>query len=69
VQAYVQEGETGRWRYTGAFRSAGQLVPGAWNTLELTVPPEARSPLLELGVEFRTRGGWSGTAYIDAVRW
>jgi hypothetical protein len=33
------------------------------------VPPDAATPLLELGVELRTRGGWSGTVHVDSVRW
>jgi hypothetical protein len=68
VQAYALEGAAGGWRWTGAWRSASQLTPGAWNTLTLTLPANAAA-LDSLGVEFTTTAGWTGTAYVDAVRW
>ncbi|HET9452210.1 MAG TPA: hypothetical protein VFO83_15075, partial [Aggregicoccus sp.] len=69
VQAYVQQGPQGRWRFTGTWRAVRNLQPGAWNTLTVSVPAEATSPLLELGVELRSRGGWRGTVHVDSVRW
>ena len=69
IQAYVQEGPSGRWRYTAAWRDAQRLPPGAWSAVEVRVPPDAVAPLYELGVEFRARGGWTGMAYVDSVRW
>jgi hypothetical protein len=69
LQAYVQEGESGRYRFTGTWRSLASLTPDAWNTLEVAVPANASRPLLELGVELRARGGWRGTVHVDAVRW
>jgi hypothetical protein len=69
VQPYVQEGAASGWRWTGTWRAIGSLQAGAWNTLTVTVPAGAASPLFQLGVQFATRGGWSGAAYVDAVRW
>ncbi len=69
LQAYVQEGEAGRYRFTGTWRALGSLTPDAWNTLEVAVPANATRPLLELGVELRASGGWRGTVHVDAVRW
>ncbi|MBF5044972.1 hypothetical protein FGE12_21400 [Aggregicoccus sp. 17bor-14] len=69
VQAYVQEGPASRWRYTGTFRPLRDLRVGAWNALSVQVPAGAAVPLLELGVEFRSRNGAHGTAYVDSVRW
>ncbi len=39
----------------------------AWNTLTLTVPANAVSPLSYLGVQILTSAGWTGTCYIDSV--
>jgi len=36
----------------------------------IRVPPNAVSPLAEIGVQFSTsKARWSGTAYIDNVGW
>jgi fibronectin type 3 domain-containing protein len=43
------------------------LTPNAWNTMTLTVPSSAVSPLQSLGIQFTTNGAWTGTCYIDSV--
>ena len=45
----------------------GSFTANAWNTLTLTVPTNAVSPLNALGVQFFTSAGWTGTCYIDSV--
>ena len=45
----------------------GSFTANAWNTLTLTVPTNAVSPLQSLGVQFITSAGWTGTCYIDSV--
>ncbi|MGO9478515.1 MAG: hypothetical protein ACLP7I_11290, partial [Limisphaerales bacterium] len=45
----------------------GSFTANAWNTLTLTVPANAVSPLQSLGVQFITSAGWTGTCYIDSV--
>jgi len=45
----------------------GSFTANAWNTLTLTVPTNAVSPLQSLGVQFITSAGWMGTCYIDSV--
>ena len=45
----------------------GSFNANAWNTLTLTVPANAVSPLSAVGVQFITGGAWSGTCYIDSV--
>jgi hypothetical protein len=47
----------------------GSFTANAWNTLTLTVPTNAVTPLNALGVQFITSGGWTGTCYIDSVSW
>ncbi|HLP78726.1 MAG TPA: cellulase family glycosylhydrolase, partial [Candidatus Paceibacterota bacterium] len=47
----------------------GSFTPNAWNTITLTVPSSAASPLNVLGVQFITSGAWTGTCYIDSVSW
>ncbi len=55
------------WAWTSAWY--GSFTPGAWNTITLTVPANAATPLNVLGVQFITSGAWTGTCYIDSVSW
>jgi hypothetical protein len=68
VQPYVLQGAAGGWAWTGSWRSPSQLSQNAWNTITVTVPPNAAA-LAELGVNFVTDATWSGTAYVDSVTW
>lgn len=68
VQAFVKEGVSGNWRWTGNHKPISQLTAGAWNLIPVTVPADAQ-PLDSLGVEFTTNAAWTGTAYVDAVEW
>ncbi|HSY24626.1 MAG TPA: hypothetical protein VK841_21015, partial [Polyangiaceae bacterium] len=69
VQPYVMQGAAGGWAWTGQWETASQLKLGAWNTITLTVPGNASTPLYQLGVQFQTSGASSATAYVDAVSW
>ncbi|HSP80150.1 MAG TPA: hypothetical protein VLQ93_16585 [Myxococcaceae bacterium] len=69
VQPYVQEGSGGGWRWTSSWYSSSALVPGAWNTLLVQVPPDAVLPLHQLGLQLFTDAAWSGPLYIDSVSW
>ena len=69
IQPYVQQGSSGNWSWTGNWQAIGSLKTNAWNTLTVTVPSNAATPLLSLGVQFSTSGAWSGTCYIDSVSW
>lgn len=69
IQPYVLQGAAGNWRWTGNWQSTASLRAGAWNTITVTVPPDAATPLYQLGVEFTTSAPWNGTCYIDSVGW
>jgi hypothetical protein len=69
VQPYVLQGSAGGWAWTGAWRAASSLTANAWNTITVTVPANAKTPLDQLGVEFATNQGASATAYVDSVTW
>jgi hypothetical protein len=69
IQPYVQQGETGGWAWTGNYVSISNLQTNAWNTLTVTVPSNAVTPLYQLGVQFYTGATWTGTCYIDAIGW
>lgn len=69
IQAYVEQGASGGWAYTYYQRTIAQLSVGAWNTLSVTVPSNAVTPLYALGVSFTTSGTWTGTCYIDSISW
>jgi hypothetical protein len=69
IHPFVLQGQGGNWAWTGNWREVPSLQAGKWNTIQLTVPPNAAMPLSELGVEFISGGPWSGTVYVDGVTW
>lgn len=69
IQPYVLQGAAGGWAYTGAWRAASSLTPGAWNAVTVTVPSNAATPLFELGLELTTAVGAANSCLVDAVTW
>jgi hypothetical protein len=69
VQPYVQQGSAGGWAYTSKWVATTSLTAGAWNTVTVTVPSTAVSPLHQLGVEVFTDAAWSGAVHVDSVSW
>jgi Glycoside hydrolase family 44 len=69
IQPYVQQGAGGGWLWTGNWQAITSLTAGAWNTITVTVPSNAVTPLYQLGVQFATNAAWTGTCYIDTVSW
>jgi hypothetical protein len=69
VQPFVQQGEAGGWTFTGNWESIDNLRLGAWNTLTVTVPENAVTPLHQLGVQYHTTTPWTGTVYVDSASW
>ena len=68
IQPYVLEGSAGGWRWTGTYKSIGQLQLNGWNAIQVTVPSDATA-LYSLGIEFTGDGSASGTEYIDSIDW
>ncbi len=64
LQPYLEDDN---YAYTSAW--FGNLSGNAWNTVTVTVPSTAETPLQELGIDFTTSTAWSGTCYIDSVSW
>ena len=62
LQPYLQDNN---WSWTAGWNAS--LTANAWNTITLTVPANAVSPLQRLGIYFFTGAGWTGTCYIDGV--
>ncbi|HXR48984.1 MAG TPA: cellulase family glycosylhydrolase [Candidatus Limnocylindrales bacterium] len=62
LQPYLQDNT---WAWTSGWYPS--LTANAWNTITLTVPTNAVSPLQKLGIVFITSAGWTGTCYIDSV--
>ena len=62
LQPYLQDYN---WNWTSSW--SGSFTANAWNTITLTVPTNAVSPLQSLGIQFITSATWTGTCYIDAV--
>lgn len=69
IQPYVLQGAAGGWLWSGAWRATSSLTAGAWNTISVTVPATAQTPLDQLGVELATSAAWTGTVYVDSVGW
>jgi hypothetical protein len=55
------------WGWTS--NPTGSFTAGAWNTVTLTVPSTAITPLNRLGLRFTTSGAWTGTVYVDSIDW
>ena len=68
VQPFVQDTNL---TYASAFAERSALTFGAWNTLKVTLPPNALPTLHILGVEFRTSGPTPlfEDIFIDAIDW
>ena len=66
IQPFVQDYT---WAWTGNYTVYGNLTANAWNTITVTVPPTAVTPLQNLGVQFMTSAGWTNTCYIDSISW
>lgn len=64
VEPYLQDYN---WAWSQSWY--GSLTANAWNTLTLTVPSTATTPLKLLGIRFTTSAAWTGTCYIDSVSW
>lgn len=62
LQPYLQDQN---WTWTSGWYPS--LTANAWNTIAVTVPTNAVSPLQSLGIQFITSAGWTGTCYIDSV--
>ncbi|WP_158409275.1 glycoside hydrolase family 44 protein [Fimbriimonas ginsengisoli] len=69
VQAWVMQPASGNNTFTGTIKTLAQLTAGAWNTITVTVPANAKTPLAKLGVQFVTSATWTGTCYVDAISW
>jgi hypothetical protein len=66
IQPFVQQGASGGWQWTGAYKPLSQLRQGAWNTITVAIPSSA-APLAYLGIEITTSGRYSGTLNVDGV--
>jgi hypothetical protein len=62
LQPYLQDHN---WAWTSGWYPS--LTANAWNTITVSVPTNAASPLQNLGIQFITSAGWTGTCYIDSV--
>ena len=66
IQPYAQDHN---WAWSGTWKGIGSLQTNAWNTVTVTLPSNAATPLPVLGVQFSTSGTWTGTCYVDSVSW
>lgn len=69
LQPYVLQGASGGWAWTGTWTAGSALQAGAWNTLTVTVPANAATPLYELGVELAVGSAANAVFHVDAVGW
>lgn len=64
INPYVEDHS---WNWYGDYQAIGSLKAGAWNTLTVSVPSTAATPMQEIGVQFTSSGQWTGPVYIDNV--
>jgi hypothetical protein len=64
IEAYLQDYN---WGWTSSWY--GSFTAGAWNTLTVTVPADATTPLQRLGLKISTGAAWTGTLYVDSIDW
>jgi hypothetical protein len=55
------------WVGTQSWYAGGSLSTNAWNTLTVTMPPNAIAPLKSLSLKITTGAAWTGTLYIDSI--
>jgi hypothetical protein len=64
IEPYVSD-----YNWSWTLNPTGSFTAGAWNTVTLTVPPTAITPLNRLGLRFTTSAAWTGTVYVDSIDW
>jgi hypothetical protein len=66
VQPFIQDNA---WSWTGNYKHISALTAGAWNTITVTVPSNASTPVQRVGVYFSRSSSWSGDVFIDSIDW
>ncbi|REE91448.1 cellulase (glycosyl hydrolase family 5) [Paenibacillus taihuensis] len=64
VQPFVQ---SNAWAWHGNFQAYSGLTKNAWNTITVTIPSNAPTPMKLIGIELKTSGTWSGSIYVDSI--
>jgi hypothetical protein len=65
LQPYLVD-HNGSWINLGWYQN---LTVNAWNTITVTVPTTAPTPLQHFGIQIFTSAGWTNTCYLDSVSW
>lgn len=68
VQPFVQQGGAGGWAWTGSYVHGSSLIAGAWNTITVQVPTNAK-PIYRMGVEFGYASTTPKMVQVDSVTW
>jgi hypothetical protein len=55
--------------YSGTTNIVSAGAGGVWRSVTLTIPTSAAPPISAIGLGFEIDGTWTGSAYIDSVRW
>lgn len=64
IEPYAQDYN---WNWTAGWY--GTFVADSWNTLTVTVPSGATTPLKNLGLKIDSGAAWAGTLYVDSINW
>lgn len=64
IEPYLQDYN---WNWSASWY--GSFVADSWNTLTVTVPPGATTPLKNLGLQIASGAAWTGTLYVDSINW
>ncbi|QHW32543.1 cellulase (glycosyl hydrolase family 5) [Paenibacillus rhizovicinus] len=64
VQPFVQ---SNAWAWHGNFQTYAALTKNAWNTITVSIPSNAPTPMKRIGIELKTSGTWNGSIYVDSI--
>lgn len=66
IQPYVM---SNNWTWYGNYRTYASLTKNAWNTVTVSVPSGAATPMQQIGIEMVTSASWNGAVYVDSISW
>lgn len=68
IQVFVLEGASSGYRWTGAWLGSIDMKYDQWNTIMITARANSTT-VVRAGVELHFSTAWTGSIYVDAIRW
>lgn len=67
VQAFVQDGPGGNYRWSNSGYNSSEVMPGEWSSIVVKVPSDFSEAYSQIGLAIYTTGGGTIKMYIDAM--